>query len=315
MSLAFALARTMLPVIYSDEFLKHDTGRFHPERSERLIAIVKALKAAPWADKIDWQLPTPVETRPLMPLLQQIHAQRYIETVQQIASRGGGMLDADTPISSRSYDIALLAVSAWLDGVDDVLATGNPAFVLARPPGHHAERATGMGFCLFSNAAIAAYYALEQPSIQRVAILDWDVHHGNGTQDIVENDPRILYCSLHQSPCYPGTGKASERGKHNNVLNLPMSPGSTLAEYQPMFEQKVMPFFKEFQPDLLIVSAGYDANADDPLAGIALQPEDYGLFSNYCLQLTRRIVFGLEGGYHLTALAQSVVATIESCLT
>jgi acetoin utilization deacetylase AcuC-like enzyme len=305
----------MLPVIYSDEFLKHDTGRFHPERSERLIAIVKALKAAPWADKIDWQLPTPVETRPLMPLLQQIHAQRYIETVQQIASRGGGMLDADTPISSRSYDIALLAVSAWLDGVDDVLATGNPAFVLARPPGHHAERATGMGFCLFSNAAIAAYYALEQPSIQRVAILDWDVHHGNGTQDIVENDPRILYCSLHQSPCYPGTGKASERGKHNNVLNLPMSPGSTLAEYQPMFEQKVMPFFKEFQPDLLIVSAGYDANADDPLAGIALQPEDYGLFSNYCLQLTRRIVFGLEGGYHLTALAQSVVATIESCLT
>jgi len=315
MSLAFALARTMLPVIYSDEFLKHDTGRFHPERSERLIAIVKALKAAPWADKIDWQLPTPVETRPLMPLLQQIHAQRYIETVQQIASRGGGMLDADTPISSRSYDIALLAVSAWLDGVDDVLATGNPAFVLARPPGHHAERATGMGFCLFSNAAIAAYYALEQPSIQRVAILDWDVHHGNGTQDIVENDPRILYCSLHQSPCYPGTGKASERGKHNNVLNLPMSPGSTLAEYQPMFEQKVMPFFKEFQPDLLIVSAGYDANADDPLAGIALQPEDYGLFTNYCLQLTRRIVFGLEGGYHLTALAQSVVATIESCLT
>ena len=315
MSLAFALARTMLPVIYSDEFLKHDTGRFHPERSERLSAIVKALKAAPWADKIDWQLPTPVETRPLMPLLQQIHAQRYIETVQQIASRGGGMLDADTPISSRSYDIALLAVSAWLDGVDDVLATGNPAFVLARPPGHHAERATGMGFCLFSNAAIAAYYALEQPSIQRVAILDWDVHHGNGTQDIVENDPRILYCSLHQSPCYPGTGKASERGKHNNVLNLPMSPGSTLAEYQPMFEQKVMPFFKEFQPDLLIVSAGYDANADDPLAGIALQPEDYGLFSNYCLQLTRRIVFGLEGGYHLTALAQSVVATIESCLT
>ena len=315
MSLAFALARTMLPVIYSDEFLKHDTGRFHPERSERLIAIVKALKAAPWADKIDWQLPTPVETRPLMPLLQQIHAQRYIETVQQIASRGGGMLDADTPISSRSYDIALLAVSAWLDGVDDVLATGNPAFVLARPPGHHAERATGMGFCLFSNAAIAAYYALDQPSIQKVAILDWDVHHGNGTQDIVENDPRILYCSLHQSPCYPGTGKASERGKHNNVLNLPMSPGSTLAEYQPMFEQKVMPFFKEFQPDLLIVSAGYDANADDPLAGIALQPEDYGLFTNYCLQLTRRIVFGLEGGYHLTALAQSVVATIESCLT
>jgi acetoin utilization deacetylase AcuC-like enzyme len=304
----------MLPVIYSDEFLQHETGRFHPERPERLKAIVQALKAAPWADKIEWQLPTPVESRSLMPLLQKIHAQRYIETVQQIARGGGGMLDADTPVSARSYDIAMLAVSAWLDGVDDVLVTGNPAFVLARPPGHHAERNTGMGFCLFSNAAIAAYYALEQPGINRVAILDWDVHHGNGTQDIVEHDARIVYCSLHQHPCYPGTGKASEQGVHNNVLNLPMPPGSRLADYQPMFEQKVMPFFKEFQPDLLIVSAGYDANDADPLAGIALQPLDYAVLTNYCLQLTRRIVFGLEGGYHLTALAQSVVATIESCL-
>lgn len=304
----------MLSVIYSDDFLKHDTGRFHPERSERLMAIVKALKAAPWADKIDWQMPTPLATRPVMPLLQQIHSQEYIDTVEQIASRGGGLLDADTPISAQSYDIALLAVSAWLDGVDNVLATGNPAFVLARPPGHHAERNMGMGFCLFSNAAIAAFYALKQPTIRRVAILDWDVHHGNGTQDIVEHDARISYCSLHQSPCYPGTGKASERGKHNNVLNIPMTSGSTLVNYKLMFEQQVMPFLQAFDPDLLIVSAGYDANADDPLAGIALKPEDFRLFTQYCLQLTRRIVFGLEGGYHLTALAQSVVATIETCL-
>lgn len=305
----------MLPVIYSDEFLQHDTGRFHPERAQRLVAIVKALKAAPWADKIEWQLPTPVATRPVLPLVQQIHSFAYIKTVQEIANNGGGLLDADTPISPRSYDIALLAVSAWLDGVDQVLATQNPAFVLARPPGHHAERNTGMGFCLFSNAAIASFYALQQPGIQRVAILDWDVHHGNGTQEIVENNSQISYCSLHQSPCYPGTGKATEQGKHNNVLNLPMPPGSTFADYQPLFEQKVMPFFQNFQPDLLIISAGYDANADDPLAGISLNPEDYGLFTHYCLQLTRRIVFGLEGGYHLTALAQSVVATIEQCLT
>ena len=304
----------MLPVIYSDEFLKHDTGRFHPERSERLTAVVKALKAVPWADKIEWQLPTPLETRPVMPLLEQVHTRRYIETVREIATGGGGMLDADTPVSANSYDIALLAVSAWLDGVDEVLSINNPAFVLARPPGHHAERNTGMGFCLFSNAAIAAYYALEKPGIQRVAILDWDVHHGNGTQEIVESDARIAYCSLHQSPCYPGTGSSSEQGAYNNVLNLPMPTGSTLADYQPVFEQKVMPFLKDFQPDLLIVSAGYDANAADPLAGIALQPEDYGLFTDYCLQLTRRIVFGLEGGYHLAALALSVAATIESCL-
>ena len=304
----------MLPVIYSDEFLEHDNGRFHPERPERLIAIVNALKAAPWADKIEWHLPTSLETRPVKPLLHKIHSPPYIERVEEIASSGGGMLDADTPISPRSYDVARLAVNAWLDGVDRVLASNNPAFVLARPPGHHAERETGMGFCLFSNAAIAAYYALEQPGIERVAILDWDVHHGNGTQDIVESDARIAYCSLHQFPCYPGTGKASERGLHENVLNLPMAPGSKLADYQPMFEQKVMPFFTAFQPDLLIISAGYDANADDPLAGIALQPQDYGLFTQYCLQLTRRVVFGLEGGYHLAALALSVVATIESCL-
>jgi acetoin utilization deacetylase AcuC-like enzyme len=304
----------MLPVIYSDEFLNHDTGRFHPERSQRLIAIVNAIKAAPWADKIAWQLPTSVETRPILPLLQQIHSPRYIETVQEIANSGGGMLDADTPISSYSYDIALLAVNAWLDGVDQVLSTQNPAFVLARPPGHHAEQNTGMGFCLFSNAAIASVYALAQPGIQRVAILDWDVHHGNGTQDIIENNSQIAYCSLHQSPCYPGTGKATETGKYNNVLNLPMPPGSTIADYQPLFEQKVMPFFQNFRPDLLIVSAGYDANSDDPLAGISLNPEDFGIFTNYCLQLTRSIVFGLEGGYHLTALAQSVVATIEPCL-
>jgi acetoin utilization deacetylase AcuC-like enzyme len=208
----------------------------------------------------------------------------------------------------------LLAVSAWLDGVEQVLATGAPAFVLTRPPGHHAEGDRGMGFCLFSNAAITAYYALEKQGINRVAILDWDVHHGNGTQAIVENHPQIAYCSLHQSPCYPGTGAADERGEYNNVLNLPMQPGSTVTEYQSAFENQIMPFLAEFQPDLLIVSAGYDANADDPLASMNLQPQDYGLFTKYCLRLTRRIVFGLEGGYDFSALSRSVVATIEQCL-
>ena len=304
----------MLPVIYSDEFLNHKTGRFHPERPERLTAIVEALKAAPWADQIEWQIPTQLVARQVMPLLQQVHSQSYIETVARIAQEGGGRLDADTAVSLQSYDIALLAISAWLDGVDRVLGSNNPAFVLARPPGHHAERNTGMGFCLFSNAAIAAFYALTQQGINRVAILDWDVHHGNGTQAIVETDPRIAYCSLHQYPCYPYTGKANEQGKHNNVLNLPLSPGSNIEVYQPLFEQKIIPFFQSFQPDLLIVSAGYDATAADPLAGMALQPQDYGLFTEYCLQLTRRILFGLEGGYDLNSLAQSVLQTIQRCL-
>ncbi|MBD1863373.1 MULTISPECIES: histone deacetylase [Trichocoleus] len=304
----------MLAVIYSDEFLEHKTGRFHPERPERLTSIVAALKAAAWADQLQWRSPTPIDQRPIMTDLGRVHPPTYIEQIQQLAQRGGGYLDPDTPVSPRSYDVALLAVSAWLDGVDQVLQTGNPAFVLARPPGHHALSDCGMGFCLFSNAAIAAYYALEQPGINRVAILDWDVHHGNGTQAIVEKHPQIAYCSLHESPNYPGTGLATERGLHNNVLNLPMPMGSTMASYQPLFEEKVLPFLGSFQPDLLIVSAGYDANHADPLSGISLKPEDYGIFTQYCLEVTSKIVFGLEGGYDLPTLSQSVVETIKSCL-
>lgn len=304
----------MFPIIYSDQFLQHKTGQFHPERPERLSAIVEALKNAPWAGHLDWQLPTPIEKRDVMPALQQVHSLDYIRRVEAISKRGGGHLDPDTPISAESYEVALLAVSAWLDAVDRVLQTNEPAFVLARPPGHHALSTKGMGFCLFSNAAIAAHYALEQAGVQRVAILDWDVHHGNGTQAIVENHPKIAYCSLHQSPCYPGTGYANEHGAHNNVLNLPMTPGSIGAEYRLVFENRVVPFLSHFQPDLLIVSAGYDGNASDPLAGMELLPEDFGTFTDYCLKVTRRIVFGLEGGYDLPALSKSVVATIERCL-
>ncbi|MEA5517716.1 histone deacetylase [Limnoraphis robusta] len=306
----------MITVIYSDQFLEHKTGLLHPERPERLSAIVKALKTTPWAAQIHWQLPTPVTDfqTTLKPLLEAVHTVDHIRRVQAISANGGGYLDGDTPISAESYEVALLAVNAWLDGINSVLQKNQPAFVLARPPGHHAEANRGMGFCLFSNAAIAAYYALQQPGINKVAILDWDVHHGNGTQAIIEKNPAIAYCSLHQSPCYPGTGFEQEQGAYNNVLNIPMSPGSTIALYKGAFEQKVMPFLQSFQPDLLIVSAGYDANQDDPLAQISLHPEDYGLFTQYCLQITSKILFGLEGGYDLVSLAQSVVATIASCL-
>ena len=210
--------------------------------------------------------------------------------------------------------MALLAVSAWLDGVDIVLNTADTSFILARPPGHHAVSDTGMGFCLFSNAAIAAFYALQQPGIKRVAILDWDVHHGNGTEAIVETHSEIAYISLHQYPAYPGTGKASQQGSHHNVLNLPVPPGSDITVYQPLWERKILPFLSNFQPDLLIVSAGYDANANDPLAGVNLQPEDFGLFTEYCLGITKKIMFGLEGGYDLPSLAESVIATIQTCI-
>ncbi|MEA5580995.1 histone deacetylase [Nodularia harveyana UHCC-0300] len=306
----------MLTVIYSQEFLDHKTGRYHPENPQRLTAIVNALKSAAFAEKITWLTPTPASAKPsLMATLLKAHDPVYINKVKEIAATGGGYLDGDTPISPRSYDVALLAVSAWMDGVETVLETANPAFVLARPPGHHAESHTGMGFCLFSHAAIAALYALEQPGVNRVAILDWDVHHGNGTQAIVETHPQIAYCSLHQYPCYPGTGKASERGLHNNVLNLPVPPGSDISVYQPLLEQKAIPFLTNFQPDLLIISAGYDANSEDPLANINLKPGDYGLFTDACLKITRKILFGLEGGYDFPSLSQSVLATIERCLT
>lgn len=305
----------MFPIIYSEEFLDHDTGLYHPEKPARLTAIVNALQTSSFAEQITWQLPTPVTSKPsLISSIEKVHTKTYINRVKEISAAGGGYLDGDTPISPRSYDVALLAVSAWLDGIDTILNTSDPAFVLARPPGHHALNSTGMGFCLFANAAIAAFYALQQTEINRVAILDWDVHHGNGTEAIVKTHPEIAYCSLHQYPAYPGTGKASDQGSHNNVLNLPVPPGSDITVYQPLWEKKVLPFLSNFQPDLLIVSAGYDANANDYLAGVDLQPEDFGLFTEYCLSITRKILFGLEGGYDLPSLAESVIATIKPCL-
>lgn len=305
----------MISVIYSSEFLEHNTGYGHPEKAKRLIAIEEALKGVHWQEQIDWQLPTPVEQKNILAYIQKIHTSEHIERIKRVASNGGGYLDGDTPISERSYDVALLAVSAWLDGVDQVLTHNRPAFVLARPPGHHATRDTAMGFCLFSNAAIAANYALTKPEIKRVGILDWDVHHGNGTEEIVRDNPQIAYCSLHQYPCYPGTGgNQSDHGKYQNILNLPMNAGSNIADYQQAFEQEVMPFLENWQPDLLIVSAGYDANDDDPLASVSLQPNDYDLLTKYVLQITNSPLFGLEGGYHLGALANSVVATLNSCL-
>ena len=303
----------MLPIIYSDEFLEHQTGRYHPEKPERLSAVVTALKTADFAQKIHWLTPTPVKQE-LMSWIETAHTATYIEKLKHIATTGGGYLDGDTPVSPRSYDVALLAVSAWLDGVNEVLSRENPAFVLARPPGHHAESNTGMGFCLFSNAAIAALYALQQPGINRVAILDWDVHHGNGTQAIVESYPEIAYCSLHQYPAYPGTGRASEQGFYKNVLNLPLPPGSDISVYQPLWQYKILPFLNNFHADLLIVSAVYDAVEADPLASIYLQPEDFGLFTQYCLGVTSKVLFGLEGGYELLSLSKSVISTVQACL-
>jgi acetoin utilization deacetylase AcuC-like enzyme len=304
----------MFSIIYSDRFLDHDTGSYHPERPQRLTAIVDALQAAPFCDRLTWRTPTPLADRDARHWVEQVHDADYIDVVQQLAQRpGGGAVEMDTPVSPHSYDVALLAVNAWLDGVD-LACDQEPAFILARPPGHHATAQIGMGFCLFSNAAIAAHYALTKPEIERVAILDWDVHHGNGTQAIVEQHPAIAYCSLHQWPCYPGTGKAEEQGNHHNVLNIPMGVGSDRADYQTAFTDHVLPFLTQARPDLLIVSAGYDANQDDPLAGVSLHPDDFGAFTTQIRDLAPHLMFGLEGGYDLPSLSASVVATIAAYL-
>ena len=304
----------MVCIIYSDAFLDHNTGPTHPECPERLTAIAEALRKMPGANYLHWQTPTSLGDRDVDPYILQCHSPGYLKALKTLAAAGGGSLDMDTPVSAHSYEVARLAVSAWLDGVDHVLQDSEPAFVLARPPGHHAVKETGMGFCLLNNVAIAAHYALQQPGIKTVAILDWDVHHGNGTEELVENHPQIFYCSLHQFPCYPGSGQAGDRGKFNNVLNIPLKPGGNGQIYQAVFENQVLPFLTQAKPDLLLVSAGYDSNQADPLAYMNLLPQDYGMMSHYLLEICPRLVLGLEGGYHLQALGRSVVETLKPLL-
>ena len=215
-------------------------------------------------------------------------------------------MDSDTPVCSESYNIALKSAGAWLDGVDEVIE-GRAAIVLSRPPGHHAESDRAMGFCLFSNAALAATYALKQNDINKVAIFDWDVHHGNGSQHIVQSNPDIVYVSIHQFPFYPGTGSQLEKGDYDNVLNIPVPSGYGSTEYSPIFDEQVFPFIQNFRPDLLIISAGFDAHRNDPLAGINLVAKDFAYMTKRCLEIQPNLLLGLEGGYDLEALVDCVI--------
>ncbi len=300
----------MLPVIYSDRFLDHLTGSMHPEKPQRLSAIVERLRGSDLAGALDWRLPRSATREQLS----WVHDPELIDAVERQCARGGGYLDPDTVVSPQSFEVACLAAGGWLDGIDAVMASNGPAWILARPPGHHAERSQSMGFCIFSNAALAAHYALRQYGLERVAILDWDVHHGNGTQQLCSDEPRLIYCSLHQSPHYPGTGHDTETGAHHNVCNVPLPAGCDRKPYQSALDTVVWPFIDRFNPQLLIVSAGFDAHYDDPLAGMALRPDDYGDFARQCLTRTRRVLFGLEGGYDLKGLSESVLAVTAACV-
>ncbi len=302
---------------YNDRFLTHDTGSTHPERPQRLEAITRAVAAA----RVDGALERVTEFPARAPeSLHLVHSPEYVGRVRQEIAGGATLLDAgDTVVGAQSYDAALLAADAAVDAATRVWHGELPrAFVAPRPPGHHAEASAAMGFCLFNNIAVAARWLLQEGA-SRVAIVDWDVHHGNGTQHAFYAEPRVLFISLHEYPHYPGTGSASERGTgegEGTTINIPMRAGSGDDAYRTAFNEIIVPALDDFAPELILISAGFDAHQDDPLSSIRLSTEAYGeMTRTLCAAADRlcggKVVSLLEGGYDLDALATSVVRHLE----
>ena len=293
--------------------LGHVTPPGHPERVGRLEAILDALEDP----RFDALLRTDAPMGEMADILR-CHTQAYIDRVRAaVPAEGWVALDADTHLSPGSFTAALRAVGAATAAVDMVLAgqTAN-AFCAVRPPGHHAETATPMGFCLFGNVAIAAKRALDHHGLGRVAVVDFDVHHGNGTQDLLWREKRSLFVSTHQMPLWPGTGDRHETGAHGNVLNVPLPPGTDGARFRAAMEAMVLPALDDFAPELLLISAGFDAHRADPLAQMALVEEDFAWVTHRLCDLADahaggRVVSTLEGGYDLPALAASVAAHVD----
>ena len=285
----------------------------HPERPERVSAILDAIKAS--------ELGLTPEVAPPAPesMIARVHDPRYVAMLDRTADAGGGYLDPDTYITPLSMRAARTAAGAMVEGVHRVLeGKVRHAVAVVRPPGHHAERAQAMGFCLINNLAVGLMAARTRGT-RRLAVLDFDVHHGNGTQHSFENDAEVFYASTHQYPFYPGTGSAGERGAHGNVLNLPLASGSGDALFLGAWEKKIGPALAAFHPDLLLVSAGFDAHTEDPLAGLEVTTEGYRelatLITGWAVEHTGgRTVWALEGGYNLRALGESVVACLEVLL-
>ncbi|PLP59588.1 acetoin utilization protein [Mesorhizobium loti] len=292
-------------------FLEHITPAGHPERPDRLRAIERVLDDEAFAALDRQEAPMGDEATILY-----CHPKDFVERVRKaIPEDGIAVIDADTVASPKTWQAALTAVGAANAAVDDVFAgTADNVFVAARPPGHHAEKTTAMGFCLFNTAAIAARYAQEKHGVERVAIVDWDVHHGNGTQDIFWDDPSVLYCSTHQMPLYPGTGAKSEIGA-GNIVNAPLAPATGSDIFREAFNTRVLPAIDSFAPDLVIISAGFDAHHRDPLAEINLVEDDFDWATGQLMDRARRhssnrLVSLLEGGYDLHGLAFSVAAHV-----
>ena len=296
-------------IVYDERYLNHKTGN-HPESPERLAAIYEYLKDKEIFKKLKKIKPYPSPVK----VVEYIHNINYIKSVKQLSEMGGGMLDMDTVLSRETYDIALLAVGGVLAAIDAVMdRVVKNAFCLIRPPGHHALPDRGMGFCIFNNIAIGARYLQNKYNIERVAIIDWDVHHGNGTQDAFYRDPSVFYFSLHQFPHYPGTGDIKEDGLNEGkgyTMNAPLRPGAEFAAYKEILENHFLPAIIKFSADFILISSGFDAHRDDPLSAVNLQTEDYHHITKLVVSCAEetckgRIVSVLEGGYNLNALRLS----------
>ena len=301
-------------IVYDPVFLLHETG-FHPERKERLEATINLLRREGVLDKLARIEPRPATEEEIA----RVHDLGYIHSVQQAWDSGRGYLDMDTYLNQHTYDVALKAAGGGLEALDWVMKEGEKVFLLVRPPGHHAEQNRGMGFCIFNNIAVAAEAARAVYGLERILIVDWDVHHGNGTQDSFYDDPGVLFFSVHQSPAYPGTGSLGETGTGKGkgyTINVPLGPGSTDEDYRLAFEKVLKPVAEQFKPQLLLVSAGQDAHTLDPLAGMSLTLAGYRWMTAFLKDIADRHCGGkmllfLEGGYDLKGLSEAVLVVLD----